>query len=849
MKKFILFFSLIFVTIAFAATETVETSVRPWNGYWWPFSKGGLLNGSDYNLHPSPMEKYDIAFNTRFLTCKWEEENHYAPDGEPWWGHCNGWAAAAVSEAEPSRKHTYNSVVFYVGDIKGLLTESYQGSSGPIYGTRYNGDDNQAAYEDINPLDFQNLLEMYLKDNDTPILIDADPTVEIWTYPVYKYELNYNDEGNIRHCTLTIYCATDIYDDGTMDPDDFGDPHYFSKTYTYDLTLDSSGTPISGVWTGNSIDDHPDFAWYPENIASSNPYVELSKVKQIISQNYTDDDDQYEPDDDFNSANRIDSNSIHRILNNDFYKFFLEPGEELTLKMYFNDYYSYTFGKLFDSEQNFIDYFTYDNQEKCAFYTFSPVDAVTHYFFEAEYPVIGYYNDNYMIKETLANKYVVIPHTLETFYWDNFVYAGFIPYISVDTVNQTQTEITETIGSVVGVISNTSYDIAANMKFNAGFKEIPITTEQGTAEWLKINTADDRIKLLSFYQSEGDGSMGYFYSIKPSKRFILPHVPAETHYWWYGIVMVNPSHFKSIRIRYKLYDYGGEILKEGYLDLQPYQKLVDLFENIFPQTDMASVSYIEFNCYDNFIVSTLYGTLNHRELAYVPADSDFVKQGETVYITKDLMPKTPNPWGGLVILNPDNELNANVYFNIMDTSGTYYRYTLKINPRQKKVDVLENFLPDGLTLDNVERIEMTISSGYVSVFALFGDHDKGMLASYLPPKTNDGMVTYYLPNITGHSVSTTIFVKNEKTYDNKITLSAVNSNGEIIEEAIYTLSSLELKKFNITEIFQNPDEVKTVMVYSSKFITPFAEVKSEDDRFYEIIGPNFTKDSFEQTSN
>jgi hypothetical protein len=57
-----LFYSLIlwifFQPFAYAATY--EASSRPWSGYWWPYTQGGLGTGLDYRGRPAPLEKYNL---------------------------------------------------------------------------------------------------------------------------------------------------------------------------------------------------------------------------------------------------------------------------------------------------------------------------------------------------------------------------------------------------------------------------------------------------------------------------------------------------------------------------------------------------------------------------------------------------------------------------------------------------------------------------------------------------------------------------------------------------------------------------------------------------------------------
>ena len=54
-----------------------------------------------------------------------------------WWGHCNGWAAAAALEREPFYPIEADGITFEVADLKGLLTESYYSQVSDFSGSRY----------------------------------------------------------------------------------------------------------------------------------------------------------------------------------------------------------------------------------------------------------------------------------------------------------------------------------------------------------------------------------------------------------------------------------------------------------------------------------------------------------------------------------------------------------------------------------------------------------------------------------------------------------------------------------------------------------------------------------------
>jgi hypothetical protein len=59
-----------------------------------------------------------------------------------------------------------------------------------------------------------------------------------------------------------LKCATDGVSEDHLDTVG-GDPNGFVKNYTYNLVVADDGTVIRGEWTGESIEEHPDFAWVP----------------------------------------------------------------------------------------------------------------------------------------------------------------------------------------------------------------------------------------------------------------------------------------------------------------------------------------------------------------------------------------------------------------------------------------------------------------------------------------------------------------------------------------------------------------------------------------------------------
>ncbi|MCP4806276.1 MAG: hypothetical protein GY884_13110, partial [Proteobacteria bacterium] len=94
--------------------------------------------GWSYDLDElSPMDKMalyehfsgNLQGNNPWYMPAWELLNHYSPAGGSWWGHCNGWSAAAILIDEPrddvDRAIDGTDVTFTHADLKGLTTESH----------------------------------------------------------------------------------------------------------------------------------------------------------------------------------------------------------------------------------------------------------------------------------------------------------------------------------------------------------------------------------------------------------------------------------------------------------------------------------------------------------------------------------------------------------------------------------------------------------------------------------------------------------------------------------------------------------------------------------------------------
>ena len=268
----------IYLALAVAAATPVWAELRqadhtPWSGYWWPLRSGGLLE---------PLKRYDVLTGSAAAPA----ERERLDTGEPfasWHGYCHGWAAAAVLEPEPQRSRIVRDAEgklrrVRVGDLKGLLTAAHAGDVSNIYGDRYGdgvGDDNP---HDLNPVRLWELLRLHVDELGVPLILDIESGPEVWNYPAYAYEVHLSPEGEgVRSATMTVLLA-----DNAVPPGYVG-VRTRRLVYTFRFTtVDGEVDLESAEWTGTSVTDHPDFAWYPYAILPENPEVDYAVVRQLV---------------------------------------------------------------------------------------------------------------------------------------------------------------------------------------------------------------------------------------------------------------------------------------------------------------------------------------------------------------------------------------------------------------------------------------------------------------------------------------------------------------------------------------------------------------------------------------
>ncbi len=151
-----------------------------------PMEKFALLQ--HYNGQGQGQNPWDIM--------SWEMLNHWSPAGSSWWGHCNGWSAAAILTSEPRESvvvdfgnNGEHSIELTTADQKGLLSESFYSQLSNFYGARFN-DDEGDDIADLSPRAVLQLLGTYIGQRGVPLVFDTSADAEVWNFPAWAYDID-----------------------------------------------------------------------------------------------------------------------------------------------------------------------------------------------------------------------------------------------------------------------------------------------------------------------------------------------------------------------------------------------------------------------------------------------------------------------------------------------------------------------------------------------------------------------------------------------------------------------------------------------------------------------------------
>lgn len=277
--------------------------VVPWSGWWWPMRADGVAAGGT----DSPMAKYSRAFGLGDAPVQWERQNHGSGGSrkpEAWWGHCNGWAAAAILEPVPARSVQRNGVTLTATDVSGLLSSVYFGCRAIGLDDRYAGADEPAVdsygrptdrtYRDVNPAVLHLLACNRIGVDKKAFVADISPGSQVWNHPVWAFEVRELRElrdgaaaveaitakshsgpypfnpSAVRFFAVTAKFRVTLGLNGPEAPANAGNAaRNVWMEYRYVLETDKDGNVLGGEWALDSRKNHPDFCWVPLTPSSS----------------------------------------------------------------------------------------------------------------------------------------------------------------------------------------------------------------------------------------------------------------------------------------------------------------------------------------------------------------------------------------------------------------------------------------------------------------------------------------------------------------------------------------------------------------------------------------------------
>lgn len=265
----------------------------PYAGHDYPDRVGGTINS---------LFKYDQAFHRgRQLATEFERMDvgsHRAGghDSEPrvprglfgrlranprgpatptWYGHCNGWTAAAIRHAEPQRSVVRNGVTFTPADIKGLLAEIYMYAESEFLG---------GIDPSINPAILHLVLGNWIGRGSHPLGMETAVGEVVINFPVFNYKTVIKNRSPRENEVQTwITYTLNVNRELDKSPPKFHRQMYFH----YTLNTDNEGSITGGQFVADSA--QIDMLWTPlqpypgghERNKRGNPHVDIKEVLAI----------------------------------------------------------------------------------------------------------------------------------------------------------------------------------------------------------------------------------------------------------------------------------------------------------------------------------------------------------------------------------------------------------------------------------------------------------------------------------------------------------------------------------------------------------------------------------------
>ncbi|NES22149.1 MAG: hypothetical protein F6K41_25295 [Symploca sp. SIO3E6] len=292
--------------ITLAETFTAgQSAYTPWSADYYPTGKGQLHQGYRPD-ELSPLAKYDLYTAQDGLATIWEQTNRPMTNTQFWYGYCHAWAAASILMEEPRFSHydEETNLTFNVGDLKGYLLAAGYVPRGKMQGK---GFAKTRVYQDLNlsdisPSILEYWLDHYIGKYKQAFVMERsngpeeNPSAyQVWNHPVFKYQITKEKvetpAGWKKYATVKVWFSAEFL----TNPDAIGTRKLF-KSYRYVLEDTNNDNKVDrNYWIGSSIEDHPDYLWFPtgffvgnspgqSSASYANPYLSFDTILAILSE-------------------------------------------------------------------------------------------------------------------------------------------------------------------------------------------------------------------------------------------------------------------------------------------------------------------------------------------------------------------------------------------------------------------------------------------------------------------------------------------------------------------------------------------------------------------------------------
>ena len=777
-------FNLIVLAAAFfisnipnASAEVYEASRVPWSGYWWPYRTGGLVTGDDYNGKPSPVSKYDFATQGMYKgeAYFYGLKYFYDSDALDWEGLCFSWAVASALESEPAKSGVYGGELFYVGDKKALLTAAYHRV---VY----------LSYPVHTPELFHEVLDTFIATEQSIIIIDLHTNNEVWNYPIFKFETDYETEGDTRHYTTRIY-----YPRNAVDPDFVGSS-ITSKVYWYYFTLGAGGEILDSGWENGSVDDYPNRAYQPFSADSEDNDIKYDIVREIVNA----EDDSYEPNDSLESAKSVSSGS-HQLIceDNDYFKIFLKKGDVATVKVECDD-------------ETILNINAYDTDGK----------IIKHEACPAKFYIEGTAEGEYVLEICGDDDDTSIPYMLKI--EQRLAFVGILPVdLTGSWVNGiallNPTDDADGLGRLIvssvsneGVFENSHTvmefrdKIAGTLEFSMGLP----STDNG---YVRIDS-DNALKGLQVVCASNNKMIGTNLvdtSQMISEEIIFPLLSSAQEIVT-NIGLINTgSEKKDVEVR--SYDSNGDVVLENAFEIGPGEKIEDTNFDVITSKARA-IKFVDTSGKEGLmgylsLESTRFN-VNGKAIVSLPTEGSQTVVAPHIAIDEE--------WDTLIAIMNIGALETVVDCKAYGKNGVEIASKLeKLRPYQAICDYVGSFFSNKVGKDVSSVTFKGANDASLNGFSVFTtDGHERMLGAPLSEKILEPI---FIPHIADSSIwNTGLAIMNMEETSRKIVFGLYDEDGGLIGQVSDLMLPFERLCVTSSRLFEHDSKGSYVKVFSGE---------------------------------